>query len=176
MVETYGERAARFVQNPHRPTSSISLCHRGVAGMGLPRRAAVTPEGVSRGSMGPVETQAAHAGHSLLKLSEFRRRQGLCRENRSHGTAGRARQPLRGCAPGARDRKVQKKREGTWVTLGAHTWVSFECPSRNIPVRHRATTCGSRPTPRCGAHAARAFLLRGRGWIWFFSSSRPCAS
>ena len=62
--------------------------------MGLSRRAAVTPEGVSRGSMGPVETQAAHAGHSLLKLSEFRRRQGLCRENRSHGTAGRARRTI----------------------------------------------------------------------------------
>ena len=29
--------------------------------MGLPRRAAVTPEGVSRGSMGPFETQAADA-------------------------------------------------------------------------------------------------------------------
>lgn len=42
--------------------------------MGLSRRAAVTPEGVSRGSMGPFETQATDASeHSLLNLSEFRR-------------------------------------------------------------------------------------------------------
>ena len=61
--------------------------------MGLSRRAAVTPEGVSRGSMGPFETQAADAGHSLLKLSDL----GLF-EALSKGLDAELRQALKPCA------------------------------------------------------------------------------
>jgi len=53
----YGERAASAVQNADRPASSISHRNRRDAGVGVPRRAVVTPERLSRCGMGSIEAQ-----------------------------------------------------------------------------------------------------------------------
>ena len=56
---SYGERAAGIVQNAHRPTGPLSYRDRRDTGVGLPRRAFVTSERISRRGLGSIQAQAA---------------------------------------------------------------------------------------------------------------------
>src|SRR5258707_6220152 len=53
----YGEHPARAVLRPYRPPTALSYRHRGVAGVGLPRRAAGAAERLSRRGLAALEKE-----------------------------------------------------------------------------------------------------------------------
>jgi hypothetical protein len=60
---SYGECAAGIVQNAHRPTGPLSYRDRRDTGVGLLRRALVTPERISRRGLGSIQAQATRSAN-----------------------------------------------------------------------------------------------------------------
>src|SRR5947208_5791801 len=66
-LAAHGEHSARAFLRPHRPPAALSHRHRGIAGMGLYRRAAGAAQGFSRRGLAALEKEEApRSGWALL--------------------------------------------------------------------------------------------------------------